>query len=104
MDFIVRKKPQWFTVFLVIATSISFQLGSAHSYYDSLVEADFIGHGLKFEASDLENLFADKQKNLEIAPRAIPTLCSPDLNSSEQFPFFYFQMPSSDQTPFTLRC
>ena len=81
-----------------------FQFGAIHSYYESLVEADFLGHGLKFEAADLENLFIDKQKSFEIIPSASSILCSDDVNPSEQFFSSYPQVPSTDQTPFPLRC
>jgi hypothetical protein len=84
--------------------SFFFQLGASHSYYESLIEADFLGCGLKFEAADLENLFVDKQKSFEIAPGASSILCSEDVNPSEPFFPLYFQVPSTDQTPFTLRC
>ena len=94
----MKIKPKGNTIFLVIIISLSFQLGSAHSYYESLVEADFLGHGLKFEAADLENLFVDKQKSLEIGPRASSILCSEDINPSEQLfsfyaPFFKASLP-----------
>jgi len=100
----VRIKPKAKTIFLIIAISLSFQVGSAHSYYESLIEADFIGHGLKFEAADLENLFVDKQKDLEIDPRAFSTPFLWVVNSSKQIPLFYLQVPSTDQTSFILRC
>jgi len=89
---------------MVMTISFFFQLGAIHSYYESLIEADFLGHGLKFEAADLENLFVDKQKSLEIDPRVFSFLCSEGVNPSDQFFPFYFQVPSTDQTPLTLRC
>ena len=100
----MRIKPKAKTIFLVIAISLSFQVGSAHSYYESLIEADFIGHGLKFEAADLENLFVDKQKDLDIDPRAFSALFLLVVNSFEQISLFYLQVPSTDQTSFILRC
>jgi hypothetical protein len=104
LDFIVRKRQGKPAILFVIAVSLFFQLGASHSYYESLVEADFLGHGLKFEAADLENLFVDKQKSLEINPKASSFLCSEDINPSEQFFPPYFQAPSADQTSITLRC
>lgn len=99
----VGKRQQLYIILMVVTISF-FQLGAVHSYYESLVEADFLGHGLKFEAADLENLFVNKQKSLEIGPRASSILCSEDINPSEQLFSFYFQAPSSNQSPFTLRC
>jgi len=89
---------------MVMTISFFFQLGAIHSYYEILLEADFLGHGLKFEAADLENLFVDKQKSLEIGPKASSMLCPEDVNPSEQLFPLYFQVPSADQTPITLRC
>ncbi len=97
-------KRQKLYIILMVMTISFFQLGAVHSYYESLVEADFLGHGLKFEAADLENLFIDKQKSLEIGPTASSILCSEGVNPSEQLFSFYFQVPSTNQTPFTLRC
>ena len=100
----MRKRQRLCTILVVIAISFFFQLDASHSYYESLVEADFLGHGLKFEAADLENLFVDKQKSFEIGPQASSLLCSEDVNPSEQFFPLYFQVSSADQTPITLRC
>ena len=97
-------KQQKLYIILMVMTISFFQVGAVHSYYESLVEADFLGHGLKFEAADLENLFIDKQKSFEISPSASSILCSDDVNPSEQLFSFYFQVSSTDQTPFTLRC
>jgi hypothetical protein len=97
-------KQQKLYIILMVMTISFFQVGAIHSYYESLVEADFLGCGLKFEAADLENLFVDKQKNLEIGPGASSNLCSEDVNPSAQFFPLDFRVPSTDQTPFALRC
>ena len=98
-------KQQKLYIILMVMTISFFQVGAIHSYYESLIEADFLGCGLKFEAADLENLFVDKQKSLEFGLEDSSILCLDDVNPSEQLFFsFYFQVPSTDQTPFTLRC
>ena len=89
---------------MAIAICLFFQVGTSHSYYESLVEADFLGHGLKFEAADLENLFVDKQKSLEIGPQVSSTQCLEDVNPFKQLFSFYFQESFTNQTPLTLRC
>ena len=99
----VAKKQKLYIILMVMTVSF-FQVGAIHSYYESLIEADFLGCGLKFEAADLENLFVDKQKSLEIGPGTSSVSCAEDVNPSEQFFPLYFQVPSTDQTPFTLRC
>lgn len=98
-------KQQKLYIILMVMTISFFQVGAIHSYYESLIEADFLGCGLKFEAADLENLFVDKQKNLEIGPDDSSILCLGGVNPSDELFFsLYFQTPSTDRTPFTLRC
>ena len=87
-----------------MAICFFFQLGASHSDYESLIEADFLGHGLKFEAADLENLFVDKQKSLEISPQPSSIVCLEDINPFEQFFSLYFQEPATNKSPLTLRC
>ena len=104
LDLIVLKRQKKSTIFIVMAISFFFQLGASHSDYESLVEADFLGHGLKFESADLENLFVDKQKSLEIGPQVSSTQCLEDVNPFKQLFSFYFQESFTKQTPLTLRC
>jgi hypothetical protein len=89
---------------MVITISFFFQVGAVHSYYESLIEADFLGHGLKFEAAGLENLFVDKQKSLEIGPRASSVLSLWVIDPSGQIPLFYLRASSPDEISLTLRC
>ena len=62
----MRLKRKNILAFSIIAILILFQAAAAHSYYDSLIEADFLGGGLKFEAADLDTLYVDKQVNLAL--------------------------------------
>ena len=100
----MKKRQRMPTILAVITISLFFQVGASHSYYESLIEADFLGHGLKFEAADLENLFVDKQKSLEILPKASAVLWSDEVNPAEQFFPLYFEVPSVEQAPIALRC
>ncbi len=49
--------------FLIVAIPFIFLLASAYSNYNALIEADFITHGKKYEATDTDELWADKQIN-----------------------------------------
>ncbi len=59
-------KPKPLLLFFTIFFASIFQIAAANSYYDSLTEADFFCHGLKFEAADLDSVFVDKQTHLLI--------------------------------------
>ena len=54
--------PLILTICLILVTS------SAYFNYYSLVEADFLYRGLKFESSDLEDLFVDRQNIWDLKP------------------------------------
>ncbi len=54
--------------FLIVAIPFIFLLASAYSNYNVLIEADFIAHGKKYEATDTDDLWADKQINLDFIP------------------------------------
>jgi hypothetical protein len=45
-----------------------FPLASTYSNHNTLIEADFLTHGAKFEARALNNLWVDKQINLDFQP------------------------------------
>jgi hypothetical protein len=69
-----------------------------------MVEADFIGHGLKFEAADLENLFVDKPKSLDFAPNALSIECPLGFDLFAQSINSYFQVATPHQMTSPLRC
>ncbi len=55
-------------VLLVMAVSFFFLFSSVYSNYNSLIEADFLTLGVKFEAADIDDLLVDKQIILDFAP------------------------------------
>jgi hypothetical protein len=65
---------------LIFAIFISFvfQIAAAHGYYDTLIEADFLGSGLKFEAADVETLVINKQTNPDLGPSTSSSLYLPE--------------------------
>ncbi len=52
----------------ILAVSSILLTSSVYFHYNSLVEADFLYRGLKFESSDLEDLFIDKQNIWDLKP------------------------------------
>ena len=61
----MRKKR--FQVLLALLIAFALPLSCAYSYYNAMVEADFLYRGLKFESADLEDLFVDKQQAVDFA-------------------------------------
>ncbi len=51
-----------------MAIPFIFLLAYAYSNYNTLIEADFITHGTKFEAEDTADLWVDRQINLDWMP------------------------------------
>jgi hypothetical protein len=48
-----------------VSLSFIFLLASAYFNYNTLTEADFLTHGAKYEAGDLDGPWVDKQTNLD---------------------------------------
>jgi len=69
-----------------------------------MAEADFIGHGLKFEAADLENLFVNKPKILDFASNALSIVSPLAFDLFEQSPNSYSPIATPHQMTIPLRC
>jgi hypothetical protein len=93
-----------YSLFCMAILCVIFVSSHIYSDYDVLLEADFIGHGLKFEAADLENLVIDKPKILDIAPSTLFILRPVDLDLFEQSAISYFQSATPYQLTSPLRC
>ncbi len=53
-------------VTLAFVVSLLLPWAIAYSSYDAVTEADFFTKGVKYEAVDIENLYADKQNVIAI--------------------------------------
>ncbi len=62
------RKQRAILTLLIIASSLILLVASAYTNYNSLLEADFLTRGVKFEACDIDDLWVDKQINLDILP------------------------------------
>ena len=80
---ILKSKRNKFVLCIIFA--FIFPLSYAYSCYDVISEADFIFKGQKFEAGDIDDLFLEKQKNLDFGPIASSRILSSELNLFEQF-------------------
>ena len=88
---------------ITISLAFALQMSIAYSYYDSLVEADFLCSELKYEAADLDFLAMNKQPKVPAGGAASVLPYSPDLISLEpSAPQFH--MPNVDHTYSILRC
>jgi hypothetical protein len=65
-----------FERFPVFHTSTS---GGGHDY-NTLIEADFLNHGGKFEAGDFDDLWVDKQIKLDFMARESLIIASPEIS------------------------
>lgn len=66
----VMKKNRLF-FFLILVTS--FLLPSSYAGYNDIIEADFLTHGTKYEAQDMEDLVCDKQNVVAVISHALST-------------------------------
>ncbi len=94
------------TYLLLCVAAICLLLVSSHSYsdYNALVEADFLGHGLKFEAGDFENVVVDKPKVLDLLPHSVFLEHFSDSDVFRQSADPYFPLIYSDHNITPLRC
>ena len=83
---------------------VIFVASHIYSDYNVLLEADFICQELKFEATDLENLVADKPKILDFAPSTLFTVRPLNSELFEQSTNSYFQLATPYQSTSPLRC
>jgi len=97
---------KWKTCSLFFMATVCIMFASSHIYsdYNVLLEADFIGHGLKFEAVDLENLVVDKPKILDFAPSILSILNPLASDRFEPSANIYFHLATSYQLTSPLRC
>jgi hypothetical protein len=89
---------------LIIAISLILLMSTAYFHYYSLVEADFLYRGLKFESSDLEDLFVDKQNIWDLKPSPFFAFSLPDSALHSEITSFSSVLPDSDPSPAILRC
>ena len=72
------RKHRIISQFLIVAIPFIFLLAYAYSNYNTLIEADFITHGTKFEAGDRGDLWVDRQINLDFIPGESLITASPE--------------------------
>jgi hypothetical protein len=91
-------------VFLVMAISFLFFFSSAYSYYNTLIEADFLTVGVKFEAADIDDLLVDKQIHVDFATGLFSTIGSLGADLLLKPTPSSFQVPGLDPLLSVLRC
>ena len=89
---------------LIIAISLILLMSTAYFHYYSLVEADFLYRGLKFESSDLEDLFVDKQNIWDLKPSSFFAFSLSDTALHSELASFSPVIPDFDPFSALLRC
>ena len=89
---------------LIIAISLILLMSSVYFHYYSLIEADFLYRGLKFESSDLEDLFVDKQNIWDLKPSPFFAFSLSDTALHSEITSFSSVLPNFDPFPAILRC
>ncbi len=74
------RKHRAISKFLIVGIPFIFLLASGYSHYNTMIEADFITHGTKFEAGDIDDLWVDKQINLDFLPSGSLIIISPGMS------------------------
>ncbi len=92
--------------FQILALLIAFALplSCAYSYYNAMVEADFLWRGLKYEASDLDDLYVDKQKNIDFGSSLFSMVFFLEDNLAQHFFLPSSITPLFEQKSSILRC
>ncbi len=76
----------------------------AYSYYNVIVEADFLSHGAKFGSVDRDNLLLDKQSFMGIMPIPFSSLLFLGDNFFEPFSDSSLSIAAPHQASSLLRC
>ncbi len=92
------------SVFLVMVIPLFFLFSTSYSYYNSLIEADFLICGLKFEAADIDDLLVDKRTHVDFSPGPFSTVGPLGVNLFEKPTPSSFQVPGMDPPLSILRC
>jgi len=98
------KKQRPISTFLIISLSFILPLAFAYSNYNDLVETDFFTRGAKFEAVDLNNLWIDKQTDLDFMPGESLLMAPPESTLRRFLTLSSFEIIASGSSLLVLRC
>jgi hypothetical protein len=104
LEISVPRKHRAISTFLIVGISLIFSLACAHANYNSLLEADFLTQGVKFEAGDIDDLCVDKQINWDFIPSESPVIGSLEIDLHGLLVVSSFQVVSIDPPFSVLRC
>jgi hypothetical protein len=100
----VLRKHQAISTFLIVSLSIIFPMACAYFNYNTLIEADFLTHGAKFEAGDFDDFSIYKQTNLDFVPSESLIIASPEISLHGLLIPSSYQVVSIDSSFSVLRC
>jgi len=97
------KKPKGLIPF-IIAVSLILLASSTYFHYYVLIEADFLYKGLKFESSDLDDLYVDKQNIFDLKPTSLQAFSFLDETLFSELRSFSSILSHWEPFPPILRC
>jgi hypothetical protein len=97
------KKPKGLLPF-IIAVSLILVASSTYFHYYVLIEADFLYQGLKFECSDLDDLYVDKQNICDLNPTSLRAFSFFDQTLPSELRSFSSILSHWEPFPPILRC
>jgi len=97
------KKPKGLLLF-IITGSLILLASSTYFHYYVLIEADFLYKGLKFESSDLDDLYVDKQNILDLKPTSLQAFFFLDETLFSELKSFSSILCHWESFPPNLRC
>ena len=97
-------KRDHFFILLIFVISFLLPLSRVYSFYDCIVEADFLTPDQKFEAADVEDLFIDKQNLSGVTHQPFLSSLFLEFNFLASFLFFSLPSPLMHPTSVVLRC
>jgi hypothetical protein len=92
------------SILQVLVIFLFFFLSSSYSSYNTLVEADFLACGLKFEAPDVGDFLVGKHVFADFESHLLSSMAFVEGDLIEKFPLPSFQAPGVDPAPSILRC
>jgi len=98
------KRHRTISTLLILGICLIFSMDSAYSNCNRILETDFITLGVKFEASDIDSLWIDKQTHLVFIPGKTLAIVSPE-KDLHRFHIIFFPSGVFIDSPFSvLRC
>jgi hypothetical protein len=98
------RKHRTISTFLIVSLSFILPMASAYFNYNTVIEADFLTRGVKFEGEDIDGFSVDKQINLDFLPSGSFIIASREINLQGLPITSFYQVNPIDSFFSVLRC